>query len=243
MDPLLYHAHTSQNTEDIPFWLQIIASHGGPILELGCGTGRVTQALADAGYDIIGLDNDESMLTIINKRLTSETRSRIKVVQGDMADYCFGTRFRTIICPCNTLSTLSTNKLERTIKNALLYLQQGGAFAASLPNPELLNSLPMFGEEEIEDIFPHPLDSEPVQVSSSWIRENNIITIKWFYDHLLPDGEVERSSIQARHTILSAIEYNQIMSNLGYSIITLYGDFNFQPYTKDAPYLILVATC
>ncbi|HEX9546546.1 MAG TPA: class I SAM-dependent methyltransferase, partial [Acidimicrobiales bacterium] len=53
---------------DVAFWLDLATSVPGPCLELACGTGRVTHALAGAGIEIIGLDNDPDMLTVANAR-------------------------------------------------------------------------------------------------------------------------------------------------------------------------------
>ena len=62
MLPLLYHAHHNRYKEDLPFWLELAARHGDPVLELGCGSGRVLLALAQDGYQVYGLDNDPGML-------------------------------------------------------------------------------------------------------------------------------------------------------------------------------------
>ncbi len=69
-----------------------------------------------------------------------------------------------------------------------VHLNTNGVFSASMPNPEYLKRLPKNAEPEIEETFPHPLDGEPVQVSSAWTRTQNRVIITWFYDHLLPDG-------------------------------------------------------
>ena len=54
--------------EDIPFYVQEAARSGGPVLELGCGTGRVTLPIAESGVDIVGLDNSERMLEIARSK-------------------------------------------------------------------------------------------------------------------------------------------------------------------------------
>jgi ubiquinone/menaquinone biosynthesis C-methylase UbiE len=48
MFPQLYHIHHNAHTEDLPFWLKLAQQQGGPVLELGCGTGRVLIPLIQA---------------------------------------------------------------------------------------------------------------------------------------------------------------------------------------------------
>ncbi len=56
--PLFYHAQHQNYLEDLPFWLGLAATQGSPILELGCGSGRVLLPLALAGHRVLGIDND-----------------------------------------------------------------------------------------------------------------------------------------------------------------------------------------
>src|SRR5260370_9140920 len=75
---------------------------GDPILEVGCGTGRITMALAEAGKRITGLDLSERMLERAMKKraaLRVEARERVHLVQGDMARFDLGETFRLVIIP------------------------------------------------------------------------------------------------------------------------------------------------
>src|SRR5205814_3458286 len=75
---------------------------GDPILELGCGTGRITMALAEAGKRITGLDLSGRMLErAVKKRaeLRVEARERVHLMQGDMARFDLGEKFRLVIIP------------------------------------------------------------------------------------------------------------------------------------------------
>jgi hypothetical protein len=114
-------------------------------------------------------------------------------------------------------------------------------FAASLPNPAILSSLPRRAEAEIEEVFPHPTDGEPVQVSNTWRRSAHHFTNTWHYDHLLPDGRVERFTAQIRHTLLPAEGYAEEYHQAGLRIQALYGDFDQSPYTLASPHLIILA--
>src|SRR5260221_4573442 len=89
-------------TQDVAFHRDAAREFGDPILELGCGTGRITMALAEAGKRITGLDLSERMLErAVKKRaaLRVEARERIHFVQGDMARFDLGEKFRLVIIP------------------------------------------------------------------------------------------------------------------------------------------------
>src|SRR5713226_6479144 len=53
---------------DVPFWRRVASTAGGPVLELGCGTGRVSRPLARAGVDLVGVDRSAAMLDRARRR-------------------------------------------------------------------------------------------------------------------------------------------------------------------------------
>src|SRR2546422_6232620 len=58
----------TRGRRDVPFWRRLAADANGPVLELGCGTGRVTRPLARAGIDIVGVDRSDAMLARATRR-------------------------------------------------------------------------------------------------------------------------------------------------------------------------------
>jgi SAM-dependent methyltransferase len=241
MYPLLYQAHHSRHSEDLPFWLKLAIRQNGSILELGCGTGRVMIALARLGFTTYGLDHDAEMLALLQLQVSPELASRCHFFQADMAAFHLAQSFALILLPCNTLSTLPAETRRAALACIRQHLSPDGLFAASLPNPAVLRRLPQRAEVEIEEIFPHPMDGEPVQVSSTWQRSAGHFTHTWHYDHLLPDGRVERFSAQVRHTLLPTESYADEFRQAGLRIETLYGDFDQTSYTENSPSLIVLA--
>lgn len=239
--PVLYHAHHSRHLEDIPFWLELARRQGSPALELGCGTGRVLLPLAQAGVSVFGLDNDPEMLAVLRRQLTAETRQRVSLLQADLAHYCLALRFALILLPCNTFSTLEADQRLAALDLARRHLLPEGRFAVSLPNPDLLARLPRQSEAELEEVFPHPVDGEPVQVSSGWRRDRECFSLTWHYDHLLSDGRVERTSAVVQHRLVPAETYEAELRQQGLKVIERFGDYDRSEYGKDSPYLILVA--
>lgn len=238
---MLYHAHHSQHPEDLPYWLELARGHGS-VLELGCGSGRVSLALARAGQHMYALDKDPGMLAFFKAQIDPEINSRIHLLRADLTRFHLNGKFPLIIIPCNTYSTLSPGERRSTLSCVVQHLQSGGLFVASLPNPTALLELPRRGDLELETIFPHPLDGEPVQVSSSWQRTRQQFVIDWHYDHLLPDGQVKRHNMQIRQNITPVEVHHEELHKANLKIAFIYGDYNRESYTPESPQLIFGAT-
>lgn len=237
----LYHAHHRLYREDIPFWEALAAQQGGPTLELGCGTGRVLLALAEAGHTVHGLDNDPDTLAVLERRLGERKLSNAEYQQADMMDFNIETHFALILLPCNTYSTLSAPQRRATLARVQQHLAPGGLFAASMLNPMRLSDLPEIGEPELEETIAHPQSGNPVQVSSAWQRVDEGVQVYWHYDHLLPDGQVERSTATQQHGLASVDDYQNEISAAGFELKDRYGDFERAAYSSNSPYYIFVA--
>jgi SAM-dependent methyltransferase len=242
MFPRLYHAHHSLHTEDLPLWLDLARRQGDPILELGCGSGRVLLPLAQAGHRVYGLDNDPGMLVVLREQLTPALCPAVTVWIGDLCAFHLGMAFSLITLPCNTHSTLTAVQRQAALACVRRHLRPGGVFALSLPNPARLRRMPRRGEPEVEESFPHPLDGEPVQVSSAWERDDQYFTMRWHYDHLLPDGRVERLTAEVRHTLAPVKAYLQEIEAAGLQVSQVLGEFDGRAYAPSSDNLIIIAT-
>jgi SAM-dependent methyltransferase len=239
--PWFYHLQHQDYAEDLPFWLRLAAAQDSPILELGCGSGRVLMPLAQAGYRLSGIDNDAGMLALLKSRLPSLAHLQINLILADAARIPLAGQFRLIVMPCNTLSTLPQQAQAEAPEGVCALLGRDGLFAVSLPNPELLRGMPAQSDPEIEDTFLHPLTGEPVQVSSAWKKAAGELVVTWHYDHLLPDGGVERHTTQVRHRMDSLHDYQDAFQAAGLRVERFYGDFDESPYEPDSESLIILA--
>ncbi len=238
MLPAILHAHYSLYNEDLLFWTQLAAQFGDPSLELGCGTGRVMLALSQAGHRVIGLDWDAQVLSFARQ----SSRGRLSLLRTDMRSFRLGAAFAFIYSPCNTYSTFTPAERRTILRRVAAHLQPGGGFAFSIPNPISLQQLPHAAPAEVEDTFPHPGDGEPVQVSAAWSRSGNRFRLEWIYDHLLPDGSIERTIAATSHDLSGPAVYRQELQQAGLSILGAYGDYDLSPFdSQSSPYLILVA--
>lgn len=237
----LYHAHHQHHLEDLPFWLSLAETAGGPVLELGCGAGRLTLPVAEAGYHVIGLDHDRAMLDVLRARTTGETPARVDVLQAEMGRFRLACRFPSIFLPCNTLSALPAPLRPDVFQRVQEHLAPGGRFAASLLNPIGMAETPREADTEPETHFPHPDTGYPVQVSSAWRVAGEELTVHWMYDHLLPDGRVERWATSISHTLMPPEAYTAEMAAAGLHVVARYGDFDRSAYSPASPHWIVVA--
>lgn len=241
MFPQLYHTHHNNHLEDLPFWLDLAAGASGYVLELGCGTGRVLIPLAKAAYHCIGIDNNLAMLKFLRANIRSQIQPPPLLIQSDISQFALRMRFPLIILPCNTFSTLDGEHRKACLCCVQSHLKPGGTFAVALPNPDVLRHLPAVSELEFEEEFIHPETSNPVQVSSSWQRTKNQFTLTWLYDHLHPNGTVERLTVETSHQLISAEKYLDEMRQAGLMILETCGDFDRSVYSVDSPHLIILA--
>jgi len=128
---------------DVPFWRQLALNTKGSILELGCGTGRITLPLARAGARVVGIDRSEAMLARARRRVhRARLHDRIRLIRGDIRHLPFASRFGLVIAPYGILqSLLRDSDLKATLAAVHDVLDSGGTFGM-----ELVADLPSWEE-------------------------------------------------------------------------------------------------
>lgn len=235
----IYHLHHQRHQEDLPFWQALAQVYGAPTLELGCGTGRVLLPYLRAGINGYGVDHDLEMLNCL-RNLAAADHLSPNLILADFTHISFHTKFKVILLPCNTYSTLDHDERQALLYNVHQNLAPDGVFAISIPNPSSLLELPEFGHPQIEEGFPWSDSEIMIQVSSSWTRSSDLFTLTWHYDLLTPDGHSKRYDRSTTHFIETSNAILAEIESAGYSIKELYGDFDRSAFTLQAPNLIMV---
>lgn len=143
-DPAYYAKTYRDRTDDVRYYVALAAERGGPILEYGCGNGRIALPLARAGLDVVGVDLSAPMLADLRAQLRREppaVRERITVRRGDMRALRLRRRFPLVLCPFNAFLHLYDRRdVERFLQRAREHLAAGGelVFDVSVPQPEEL---------------------------------------------------------------------------------------------------------
>ncbi len=110
-----YYDLVHGNLGDVGYYLGQAERTGGPILELACGTGRVTLPLVRVGHEVWGLDLSNEMLAELEKKrrlLHPNIASRLHVIHGDMCRFDLDRRFRLILIPFRAFQALTTPKQQ-----------------------------------------------------------------------------------------------------------------------------------
>jgi SAM-dependent methyltransferase len=118
-------------TEDLALWHELARNAGGPVLDVGAGTGRVTLELARAGHDVTALDLAPELLAVLRERAGALP---VRTVTADARDFDLGRRFALIIAPMQTVQLLDGD-LDGFTRCAAAHLQPGGTVVAALANP------------------------------------------------------------------------------------------------------------
>ena len=125
---------------DVGFWRRLAEECGAPVLELGCGTGRVSVPVARTVARVVGVDRSQAMLRHARRRLRrGGVAGRLRLVRGDIRALPFPTtgRFRLVMAPYGVLQSLLRDRdLRDTLASVRDALRPGGTFGIDLV-PEL----------------------------------------------------------------------------------------------------------
>ena len=113
------------------YYKEILREHGimdGIVLDLGCGTGSMTELLAEQGYDMIGVDNSEEMLDLAMEKRAASGQDILYLLQDMRKFELYGT-VRAVICACDSVNYLTEpGDLVKVFSLVNNYLDPGGLF-------------------------------------------------------------------------------------------------------------------
>ena len=133
-----YDAETGDKTDDLILYSQLTEAHGAPILDVGCGTGRVVLVhLAQEGYPVTGIDNDRAMLNRLETKLQymPHLRDNLTIMEGDVLTATYDTRFKLILLTYNALMHFHEQATQiQLLKQLHSALDDNGLLIIDLPN-------------------------------------------------------------------------------------------------------------
>lgn len=170
-NPRLYDLEYRDQTEDIDYYVDLAARAGGPVLELGCGNGRLSLPMARAGVHVDGVDNSAPMLDDLQAKLHREesaVQARVRAVPGDFIELRPSHRYPLVLLPFNAIHHCRDHReVLGLLDGVQRALAPGGRLALDcyLPDPTLYNRDPNKTYEHIE--LEDPRTGRPMQ---SWER-------------------------------------------------------------------------
>ena len=243
------HVGLYRNRPDVDFFVDAARESGSPVLEIGCGTGRVLIPTARAGIEIVGLDLSPSMLAICRafiKQEPAEVRSRIELVEGDMRAFDCGRTFKLITLPFRPFQHLvSVEDQLACLSGICRHLVTGGRLILDLFNPSLEALTQPTGEESPpEPEFTTPDGRRVTRRSRIASRDlaNQVSQVEIIYYVTHPDGHAERLVQAVAMRYLFRFEAEHLLARAGFEVEQVYSGYDKSGFGSSYPgELILVA--
>ena len=231
----LYDLSYGEFTDDVDFYENLARSVEGPVLELGVGSGRVAIPLAEAGFEVVGLDISPSMLAVAAQRLAGAgpTRGSLTLQPGDMTAFDLGRGFGFIFVAADTFQHLLTARQQLAcLTRAAAHLGPGGLLVFSIRSPVTVSW------DEAGAPSPLLLDwtrTDPASgdvimkfVASEADPARMVRRMTYVYDRL-HDGAVERSVFQTDLRYSTEAEVRLLLQQAGLHATHVYGDYDLTP--------------
>jgi SAM-dependent methyltransferase len=225
-----YDAFNQPYQDDLKFYLAEARKARGPVLELACGTGRLTIPLRKKGMDIIGLDLAAPMLERARAKAAA-AGVNVDFLRGDARSFELGKKFKLIFMAFNSMQHLgNAEDLRGLFYCAASHLAPGGRFIFDVFNPD-----PLYLIRDPEEMLPVAYYQDPagggmvlVNETYSYDKAAQVSRLTWHY-RSEKTGRTVKKSLNLRcffpQELLALVHFN------GFRVVARYGDFRRKPFT------------
>jgi SAM-dependent methyltransferase len=237
-----YDVETRDIVDDLPFWVSLARRTGGPILEVACGTGRVFAPLAEAGFNVVGVDISPAMLAVARARIADRGIGRkVELVESDALVLNLGRRFPLAIIALNSFGHFyEPGDPQRALDRLSEHLLPGGLLALDLTNP-----VPgAFGDttgvvlHDYTRSGPRP-DWQTVKLRSQSLDPiAQIIDVCCIFDEVGPTGEVKLTLTSFALRYFYRNELQLLGERSGLALEATYGNYDLAELDESSPRLI-----
>lgn len=239
-----YDLEFGGHDRDLGLYLGYAGIVGGPILEPACGTGRLLVPLAEAGYQVTGVDSSPAMVERARARL-EQAGLAARVTVGDMRDlspFPDGT-YKLVLIALNSFLHLETHADQlATLGACRRVLHPDGILIVDVfhPTPAALQALD--DRFALDGDWTLPDGGRLHRFSQQRIHPaDQRIDTTLFYDHLSPAGELRRTVAGYAMRYVHRFELEGLLGAAGLALEGLYGDYTLEPLEDTSPQLIAVA--
>lgn len=222
---------------DVPFLIAQAQEVGGPVLELASGTGRVVWPMAEAGFDIVGLDLNQSMIDVAEAqrpKYPAAVRDRARFVRGNMAGFDLGRRFSLIYITFRSFQAMRTPEdQKRCLQCVRRHLSPGGRFVVDLFDPRLDMCDPGYREPDDDHRARNPVTGLDVSIKTLERRNdpvNQRLVELWRFQEFDETGNTVREEyerLELRWTYRYEMRY--LLELCGFEVLAEYSDFKKSP--------------
>ncbi|MBT3342779.1 MAG: class I SAM-dependent methyltransferase [Gemmatimonadetes bacterium] len=234
-----YDAYFTGLEGEDSFYRDLAIQSRGPVLELGCGSGRTLIPVAAAGIEITGLERSAAMLDLARKRLPSlpaPTQQKIDLCLGDMCQFELETKFALINLPYRTFQhLLSVDAQHQALECICRHLAPGGRIALNVFDPTLDLARLLMSPDAPEPLADGEFtDVQGQRVCARYVRgydpERQWMIQHFWFDEMV--GEQITETRQARLTLRYAYRYEMehLLQHHGLQVESLAGGFDGEAY-------------
>lgn len=246
LDAKLYDHAYARRKHDVRFYVSIAAEIGGPILELGAGSGRVTIALARAGHQVVAVDRMPSMLDRLRERLARESlavRERVTIVKGDLLKVRLRKKFRLVISPFNVFMHLYTREqVEAALATCAVHMEpRRGRLVFDVLMPDFRAFVRDPGRQYRARPIADPHDGRKWEYSEQF-QFDPTTQVQMVTSVLRnPDDPSDLRVLPLAHRQFFPAELDALLHYNGFDTIERWGDFDRGPLSLDGESQIVLA--
>ncbi len=241
-----YDAENEDMTDDLALYSELAAEVGDPILDIGCGTGRVMLHLAMEGHRAAGLDISSAMLARGRRKLKNriDLQDLVTFYEGNALDYPLTERYPLILIPYNGLMHFRTveeqNKLLRHMASSLT---DDGLLVIDLPNAGEMFATIDDGAVTLERSFLEPESGHLVmqQSVSTLNRTEQLQYITWIYDEIGTNAVVQRTVAPLTLRYIFPTELDLLLQINGFTRTERFGEYDQSPFEEGCSRMIVLA--
>ncbi|HEY8639331.1 MAG TPA: class I SAM-dependent methyltransferase [Solirubrobacterales bacterium] len=190
---------------DLPLWEELAEAADGPVLELGCGTGRVALHLARHGHAVVGIDSDAELIAELCERAAAEGLT-VGAEQADAAGFSLDKRFGLIVAPMQLVQLLPDGEARyECLSAAAAHLESGGCLALAIVAEAQTGTPPSPALPDVRERDGWVYSSMPLGVT----REGDSLLVERLRQTVDPDGHLEESHNAVRLRMLSTAYLEQ----------------------------------
>ena len=212
---------------DAGFYAELAAQTGGPVLELGCGTGRVLLPIAATGVDCVGLDASPAMLDVLRAKSPPPD---LALVEGTLERFSLDRRFALIFSAFRVVQHLATVDQQLAwLARVHEHLADDGLLAFDVFDPDLAR-MAVAEEPEVHDATFADGDDE-VRRYVSVVRDHpaQVMELTMRFERLRDGAVVDSSSTQLSMRWFYRFELQHLLARAGFEVVDVFGGFDRRP--------------
>ena len=240
-----FDAEYADYADDLPVLEAYAARTGGPLLELGCGTGRVLVPLAQAGYDVTGADISPAMLARAQARAAEAgVAGRVHLVEGDYASAPLAGPYKFAFIVMNTFLHLPDRASQlAALRHWRDHLAPRGLLLIDVFHPDVAQLAALDGRLEWDRTWKNGDTGEMVMkfVTRTVNLAEQLMHVNMLYDATTPEGQLRRTIVSYDARYIWRFEGELLLEQAGYTVEGIYGDWDMSPFESASDRMIFVA--